>query len=425
MKLKEVQLEPVITDEYVITLVDQCGGTREFVGQARYIPVLNKYLLNRYPDSDTYAETIYRMRFGIEERPKCPMCGKVIKFGRSKFAKTCSIACKNRLPEFKEKVRQTCIERYGGASSMCSKEVREKARQTNIQKYGDPNPFSVTSEHYKQAIKKKYGVDNVFQSEIIKQKIKDRCLAGHGVEFYAQTDFVKQSIQQTCLRRYGSINYLASKEGLAKSKQSNIQRYGVERALQNKKIKAQQKQTCIDRYGTENPAALQEFKDKASDTIYKHLGVRYATQSPEVRQKGYDTKHKNNTWNSSKAEEVLKEYLNTNGIKYTYSYRCELYPFNCDFYLPDFDLYIEIQGTWTHGRHEFDPTNQEDINTLCLWINKGTEFYKSAIHTWTYRDVLKRHTAKRNNLRYLEIFSDNVSDCIQALEDKLKTLEQG
>jgi hypothetical protein len=45
------------------------------------------------------------MRFGIEERPKCPMCGKVIKFGRSKFPKTCSTACKNRLPEFKEKVR--------------------------------------------------------------------------------------------------------------------------------------------------------------------------------------------------------------------------------------------------------------------------------------------------------------------------------
>ena len=45
--------------------------------------------------------------------------------------------------------------------------------------------------HY---IKEKYGVDNVFQSEIIKQKIKDRCLADHGAEFYAQTDFVTQSI---------------------------------------------------------------------------------------------------------------------------------------------------------------------------------------------------------------------------------------
>lgn len=425
MKLKEVQLELVITDEYVITLVDQCGGTREFVGQARYIPVLNNYLLNRYPDSDTYAETIYRMRFGIEDRPKCPMCGKVIKFGRSKFAKTCSTACKNRLPEFKEKVRQTCIERYGGASAMCSKEVQEKSRQTNIQKYGDPNPFSVTSEHYKQAIKKKYGVDNVFQSEIIKQKIKDRCLADHRVKFYQQTDLVRNKMRQTCLQKYGSTNYLTSEEGMEKSRIANLERYGVEKPLQNKQIKAQQEQTCIDRYGTPTPAVLQEFKDKAAETIYRHYGVYASMHDPNVREKAYQTKSINGTWNTSQAEIGLENYLKSLKIEYVYQYTCDLYPFNCDFYLPQYDLFVEIQGCWTHGRHAFNPTDPQDIDTLCLWLSKRTDYYSQAVRTWTYRDVLKRYTAKRNNLKYLEIFSDDPNVCIQELEDKLKILEQG
>ena len=89
------------------------------------------------------------------------------------------------------------------------------------------------------------------------------------------------------------------------------------------------------------------------------------------------------------------------------SYICEYnkdvrYPFNCDFYLPYYDLFIEINGHWTHGQHPFDKNNENDILTLNLWKSKNTEFYDNAINVWTKRDVNKRTIAKTNNLNYLE-----------------------
>lgn len=69
------------------------------------------------------------------------------------------------------------------------------------------------------------------------------------------------------------------------------------------------------------------------------------------------------------------------------------------------NLYIEYQGTWTHGKHPFDKTNEEDIERLNIWKNKNTKFYKSAIEVWTIRDPLKRKTAKDNNLNWIEFFT--------------------
>lgn len=58
----------------------------------------------------------------------------------------------------------------------------------------------------KQGVLKKYGCENVFQAEEIKQKIKEECLKKYGVEYTAQTSLSKEHIQQTCLEKYGTTN---------------------------------------------------------------------------------------------------------------------------------------------------------------------------------------------------------------------------
>ena len=92
-----------------------------------------------------------------------------------------------------------------------------------------------------------------------------------------------------------------------------------------------------------------------------------------------------------------------------------MYPFNCDFYFPDSDLYLEINAHWTHGGHPFDSTNKDDLLLLEQWKKKNTEFYNNAVIVWTVRDVLKRDTAKKNNLNYLEVFTDNIEDLINKI----------
>ena len=38
------------------------------------------YLNNRYSDSDSLLETLYRIKYNIDKKPICPICGKIIPF---------------------------------------------------------------------------------------------------------------------------------------------------------------------------------------------------------------------------------------------------------------------------------------------------------------------------------------------------------
>ena len=87
-------------------------------------------------------------------------------------------------------------------------------------------------------------------------------------------------------------------------------------------------------------------------------------------------------------------------------YKSEKYPFNCDFYIPSLDLYIEFQGHWTHGNRPYK--NTEGDNTIVnRWKEKAkkSKFYKNAIETWTIRDPKKRNMAIENNLNWIEFFT--------------------
>jgi len=41
---------------------------------------------------------------------------------------------------------------------------------------------------------------------------------------------------------------------------------------------------------------------------------------------------------------------------------------------------------------------------------------------WTIRDVKKREIAKQNKLNYLEIFSNDINECISQLKQKIESL---
>lgn len=124
--------------------------------------------------------------------------------------------------------------------------------------------------------------------------------------------------------------------------------------------------------------------------------------------KDYITKKINNSFNTSNPEEVLyKQLLEDNKNKTIYrQYKDSRYPFYCDFYIKEDDLFIELNNHWTHGGHPFDPNNKEDLEKLALWEEKAkkSKFYKNAIIVWTIRDVEKQKCAKENNLNYITIY---------------------
>ena len=124
---------------------------------------------------------------------------------------------------------------------------------------------------------------------------------------------------------------------------------------------------------------------------------------------------------SSKCEIQFYKYLIS---KYDYDdilpqyMDIDRYPFACDFYIKSLDLFIEINGMWTHGGHPFDENNDEDMKKLTIWRTKNTKFYNQAIYVWTDLDVRKRNIAKKNKLNYIELFSHNISELIIQFENK-------
>ena len=101
------------------------------------------------------------------------------------------------------------------------------------------------------------------------------------------------------------------------------------------------------------------------------------------------------------------------------------YPFSCDFYIRNVNLFIEIQGNWTHGRHPFNPADENDVETLDFWKSKDNDYYDNAVYTWTDLDVRKRKLAEENGLNYLEIFSSNIDECISIFENYITNIVVG
>ena len=219
------------------------------------------------------------------------------------------------------------------------------------------------------------------------------------------SDLHVHNIRKACLEKYGVINGGGAPEILEKIKETNRKKFGSDWYLQTDDYKRKTKET-LGQYGVTNVFQLKEVKDKIKQTNLERYGVEYNMQNKEVRNKVDITKRKNGTFNTSKPEQEIKRLLEEKFPNVQYQYKSEKYPFNCDFYIPELDLYIEFQGTWTHGKHPFSES-VEDLETLDKWKTESitSEFYKSAIEVWTIKDVEKRKIALQNNINWLEFFA--------------------
>ena len=155
------------------------------------------------------------------------------------------------------------------------------------------------------------------------------------------------------------------------------------------------KKTCMEKYGVENPSKVEYIQNKKN--------------SKESIEKARKTRIKNKTFNKSTFEKQVKQLLLQKFPDLKCQYKSESYQFSCDFYIPKLDLYIEVQGHWSHGlgkyRCPYDNMNQEHLTFINECKCKNTKFYNKFIEVWTIRDPLKRETARKNNLNWIEFFN--------------------
>lgn len=196
----------------------------------------------------------------------------------------------------------------------------------------------------------------------------------------------------------------AAKQQAENEKKINQELYGVDYRFQSKEFKDKRSKTLKEHYGTNNISKVPEIRKKIENTVFNRYGVRVCSQNKNVYSKVITTKRYNGTFNTSKPEEYCYEILSKIYPDIIRQYSSSVYPFNCDFYVPSQDLYIEYNGSWTHGGHFYDANNSADIELLNKWKEKNTEYYDNAIKTWTIRDVNKLNTAIKNDLNYVVLW---------------------
>ena len=164
--------------------------------------------------------------------------------------------------------------------------------------------------------------------------------------------------------------------------------------------------TNLKRYGVKNVMSLSETLEKIKTTTKKKYGVDYAMQDKDLASKNVEAKRQSGTFSTSSVEEHVKGFDDFES-QYNKDAR---YPYLCDFYDKDRDLFIEVNASWTHGYHWYDA--EEDANTCKKWKakSKKSEYYANALDVFTKRDVEKRETARVNSLNYVTLWDSDGMD---------------
>ena len=231
-------------------------------------------------------------------------------------------------------------------------------------------------------------------------------------------DYLNLSEEFKLADKNNKLNYL---------KKGAINKYGVDNVFKLKEFQDKAAKTREKRYGGKytlskgsslEPSARQnsietnksdEVKEKRIQTNIKKYGVPHTSQSLIIQQKARKTRKKNNTYSTSKSEQQLNEELLKLFNNVQTQFNSTEYPFACDFYIPERQLYIELNATWTHGSAWYNINNPTHKEISKKW-KKSSGYYKSAYKTWTNLDVRKRKIAKENNLNYLVFWQPDLSD---------------
>lgn len=154
--------------------------------------------------------------------------------------------------------------------------------------------------------------------------------------------------------------YYCSKCCLIKKEKTLMLKYGVKSYTQSDNFKKKSKETCIEKYGYEFYQSSNDYKNKIIQTCTDKYGCENVMQSKEH----FDMQSKSSlkikkysntdlTYQGSYELDFLENYYNKviinkiNPIKYKLNENTHYY--HPDFYLPDYNLIIEVKSSYTYG----------------------------------------------------------------------------
>ena len=201
--------------------------------------------------------------------------------------------------------------------------------------------INCSNQKIKDVCQKKWGVDNPFQVDSIKEKIKETLNDKYGVDHPMFLEETKNKIKETCLERYGETSYNKTDEFKKKTIKTNLEKYGAEYSTKTEEGQLKRKITRI-KNGNQIP---DEFVDEYRK--YRLIVNRSLQRNKKVildSWNGYDYYD----------GEFIKENFNLNKNDRLY---------------PHFDHKISVAYGF---KNSIDPDIIADISNICItkqWIN--------------------------------------------------------
>ena len=210
-----------------------------------------------------------------------------------------------------------------------------------------------------------YGVDNMFQCESVKKKLRKTCVEKYGFEHANKSPEQKRKIKNTKKLKYGNENYVNPDKFAAtcmarygvtnpnklQSVQEKItatclERYGVHRFNNQKKIAA----TCMKNYGVTSAMHVDEFMSNQQEAAYQLKEYTFPSGNI-VKYQGYENFAIDKLLIDGvlEADIVVDKKLQPR-IFYLYNYKnCRYY---VDIFVKSLNKIIEVKSDWTYKLHE-------------------------------------------------------------------------
>ena len=301
------------------------------------------------------------------------------------------------------KTKITCLKKYGVDNPSKSNIIKNKIKNHFKEKYGVDNPGQIpeVKEKIKNHFLKKYGQKSILKVPEVQLKIKQTMMNKYGVLKPMDSLEIKNNLKKTVKEKYGTDFYFQSKDAKEKIKKSMIKRFGVDHHMKNKEFEKKWTKNFKKKYGVKRPLQIESIKKSMENRLKEKRGYIYNLENLSFQKKivkarlshitnfedYYNLKsflinnpkvttsflteyfnisiyqlraalrarnitHLLNDYQEyskySQAEQIIKSFLDDNKIKYSSHNRDIIPPLEIDFFLPELNIGIEVNPSFTH-----------------------------------------------------------------------------
>lgn len=426
-KCRQARIQKTCEDKYG----DACVLNSEHGITLRKQTCLDKYGVDHYSKTDEYKDTIHNIwadkpcdeLAAIDAKRRAtnqsnlgvdyPMqCDEV----RAKSKAAWQSMSHDDVNNIVEKRSATCIEKYGVPAAAMADSVKVKTAETWASKSDDE--VTRISDQRKQTCIDKYGVSHPMQSTDVNTKRKQTMLSKYGVENPMDAPEFVTKIAATMSDRYGVRNAAQLPEFREKAKQTSLSRYGaafynssVYRALERKRNTTSEQADLWVKFRSDPSAFLLSLPEVPTyQDLCKMLGTDPTCLSEVLLRTGADTLVRKVR---STMEQDVAKLLDAYHLSYHHNYRRLIPPKEVDFYLPDHNLAIECNPTYTHNSsfgafYDEPKSTSYHSNKSKLVADKGLFLFHIFGYEWTHKqEILSSMILNLCNCSNRKVFARN------------------